>query len=766
MNSHENTDWVVHTSSNHLRHDRMIRIALALALIFGTTAVWAQSIQLSSWNSLSSLVTTRDADIDAQGTIWIATSGGVYSYASSGDIREYRNVGALQNLSTTTILCDRSRNDVIVGAEDGSLDFFNDGSSWTSVTDIIRSTQYPKRGIRDLVEHQGILYIATDFGFVTFDLTNRLFIETIDRIGTLQENTRANSIAIVNDSIWVATDSGLCVAPLGVSTLRLPSVWRIYGTNDGLPSLSISYVTSNGNTLVAASGAQLLSWNGSAFSALSTLPFPVRGLSSTNGVVYASTEDGVYADGTKMGLPWANVLLGHSSFIRNGAASIVGFVLDRGIQFTDGPALVDVKINSPLSNQFARLTIDSKGALWVATDVDPPRTGQGVAVLSEGTWYTANAFSSPTLKSNACYRVSTLRDGEVMIGTWGSGAYRSSLEDGTIVLQNYTSTNSAFQGIPNAENFVLASDAVYDRNGSIWMINEQSASTLFVKIASDDATTGYSNCVDARNNLYRAIAVDGSGTKWAGSTGGAGLVAYNDKNTGDRSDDICNVIRTSNSQLPDNVVSALRIDKTGALWIGTAKGVAVISGPGGVTNTTIPFVRRITALSALVVNDIFVDALNYKWIATTTGVYVLNEDGTSVLSIIDKNNSPLLDDNVRSVAVDDRTGIAYFGTSMGCSYVQTSSIQPSENFDLSFRPQPYSIESDGDLVIDGLAEDAEIRIMTVGGIQVNAFQARGKQTSWNGKDTRGNNVPPGVYIVHTSSPTAGSSAVGKIVVKR
>lgn len=744
----------------------MHRVLIVLTIVANTMFVSAQTIQLTAWNTLSSLRTTRDADIDAMGTIWAATSGGIYSYAVDGTIREYRNVSALQSLSTSSILCDRSREEVIVGAEDGALDILQSNSSWLNITDIKRASQYPKRGIRDLVVHNDVLYIATDFGFVTYDLDNRLFIETIDRIGSLQENTRANSIAIINDSIWVATDSGLAVAPMNVSTLRLPSIWRIYGTNDGLPSLAVSKIVAHNGSIVAACGNELFRWNGTTFTSLGSLPKPIRGLASSNGTLSASTEEGVYVDGTKLSIPWANVLLGHAALHVNGLSTTIGFVLDQGIQTWDGTEVNTITINSPLSNQFARLSIDSKGALWVATDVDPPRTGQGVAVLSDGKWTTANASTNQQLATNACYRVSSIGDGEVMVGTWGGGAYRASLESNAIQFRQYTSSNSAFQGIPNSENYVLASDAVKDRSGNIWMINEQSVSTLFVKISSNETTAGYSNCFDSRNNLYRAIAVDGAGNKWAGSTSGAGLVAYNEKGTADRADDICNVIRTSNSQLPDNVISALRIDKTGGLWIGTAKGVAVISGPTGVSNSAIPYVRRITALSAVVVNDIYVDALNYKWIATTSGVYVLNEDGTSVLSIITKSNSPLLDDNVRTVVVDDRSGIAYFGTSVGCSYVQTSSIQPTASFELAFRPQPFELDKDNEVVIDGLAEDAEILIMTTGGILVHAFQARGRQASWDGKDTRGNNVPPGVYIVHASSATAGTSAVGKVMVKR
>ncbi|MBL0320786.1 MAG: hypothetical protein IPP80_00105 [Ignavibacteria bacterium] len=69
-------------------------------------------------------------------------------------------------------------------------------------------------------------------------------------------------------------------------------------------------------------------------------------------------------------------------------------------------------------------------------------------------------------------------------------------------------------------------------------------------------------------------------------------------------------------------------------------------------------------------------------------------------------------------------------------------------------------------MIDGLAPDADIRIITSGGILVSAIQSRGRQALWDGKDVNGNLVPPGVYLVSAKSAGTNTSAVGKIAVTR
>ena len=192
----------------------------------------------------------------------------------------------------------------------------------------------------------------------------------------------------------------------------------------------------------------------------------------------------------------------------------------------------------------------------------------------------------------------------------------------------------------------------------------------------------------------------------------------------------------------------------------------MVSSPGSVTSTSLPFVRRISALSSAAVNDIVVDALNYKWVATTGGVFVLNDDGTEVLATITKASSPLLDDNVRTIAIDDQTGTVYFGTTNGCSVAQSSSIRPSAEFLIKTFPQPFRSGTDAQVTIDGLTTDADLRIMTPSGILVAAFQARGKQALWDGRDVQGELVPAGIYIISASSPTTNTSAVGKIAVTR
>lgn len=745
-------------------------IIITLFAVLLSLPCLAQEIRLSNWQTISSLYTVKSMDVDAEGACWAATTGGVVRYVpTTGAITEYRNVAALQSLDCSAMYCDRVAGDVYVGQQSGALDILRPNGTWTNIRDIRRATQYPRRSILGFARRGDTLLIATEFGIVLWDVRSEVFVATIDRIGNLEENTAVRSIVIHNDSIWAATAKGLAVAPLNVPTLRLPSVWKVLARAEGLDIDDVTFCTASADTLAVTTRRRLFLWDGARFvSALETRE-DINGLAYLDGAFEVSTSTLLYRGSDTSRLSTGGTVRGYrgqpigSQTVRLVAVEGLGF----GI-VTTGNAVEMAPIRCPSSNQFADLSIDTRGNLWVATDDNPGRGfgGQGVSWFDGLTWRTISTSNQPLLESNNCYSVSSLPDGSTWVGTWGRGALRCIPSDTGLSVEAFTFTNSSLRGVSGDSTYVLVSGARVDRYGRTWLLNEQAANQL-LSVRTENLWSARANCTNSRENVVRHMAIDLNGTVWLGGHQGLGLIAYNDRNTPGTDDDICNKLTSSNSQLPDNAISALAVDLNGALWIGTSKGLAVITSAGSVSNSSVPFVRRVSVLSsATVVSDITVDALNYKWIATTSGVYVLDPSGTEVLATITSSTSPLLDDNVRSIAVDDSTGLVYFGMIGGCSVARSSSIRPLATFDLTCYPQPFSPANDRTFVIDGLAPDSDIRITNISGTMVTALQVRGRQAIWDGTDATGNTVAPGIYIVSASSASAGTAAVAKFAVTR
>lgn len=749
---------------------RSLAIISTLFAVLTVIPAMSQEIRLSDWQTISSLYTVKAMDVDSEGACWAATTGGVVRYVpTTGVVTEYRNVGALQSLDCSAIYCDRQTGIVYVGQQDGALDILRPNGMWTSIRDIRRATQYPRRSILGFSRRGDTLLISTEFGIVLWDSRSEVFIATIDRIGNLEENTPVRSIVIRNDSIWAATGKGLAVAPLNVQTLRLPSVWKTLTTADGLDSDDVTFCAERGGALAVTTRRKLFLWDGARFTSALETRDDINGLAFIDGAFEVTTPTLLYRGFDTTRLNVTGAIRGYQA--RTIGSRIIRLVAIEGIGYgvvTSDDTVVMAPIRCPSSNQFADLSIDTRGNLWVATDDNPGRGfgGQGVSWFDGLTWKTISTANQPLLTSNNCYSVSSLPDGSTWVGTWGRGALRCTPSDTGMSIDAYSYTNSSLRGVSGDSTYVLVSAAKTDRFGRTWLLNEQAANQL-LSVRSGSSWSARANCTNSRENVVRHMAIDLNGTVWLGGHQGLGLIAYNDRNSPDAADDLCNKLTVSNSQLPDNAISALATDLNGALWIGTSKGLAVITSTGSVSNSTVPFVRRVSILSsATVVTDITVDALNYKWIATTSGVFVLDPSGTEVLATITTATSPLLDDNVRSIAVDDSTGLVYFGTIGGCSVARSSSIRPLASFDLSCYPQPFSPTNDRSFVIDGLAPDSDIKIMSISGTMVTALQVRGRQAIWDGTDALGNTVTPGIYLVSASSASAGTAAVAKFAVTR
>jgi len=215
------------------------------------------------------------------------------------------------------------------------------------------------------------------------------------------------------------------------------------------------------------------------------------------------------------------------------------------------------------------------------------------------------------------------------------------------------------------------------------------------------------------------------------------------------------------------------VDKRGDVWVGTGLGVNVISNTNEITSssTNDPSLRisSVFTLRQQSINDIAVDPLNQKWVATNQGLLLVNSDGSRLLAAYDSKNSPILSDIVVSVAVDDNAGIVYVGTDKGLTSFETPFTKPLEAFDeLFIYPNPYVV-TDGSklLTIDGLVRDSDIKILTIDGKLVAEFSSPGGRTaSWDGRDVDGNLINSGVYIVVAFDSEGNNAITGKVAVFR
>ena len=70
----------------------------------------------------------------------------------------------------------------------------------------------------------------------------------------------------------------------------------------------------------------------------------------------------------------------------------------------------------------------------------------------------------------------------------------------------------------------------------------------------------------------------------------------------------------------------------------------------------------------------------------------------------------------------------------------------------------------GSVGIQGLAQDAIVKITTVSGALVRELQAQGSIATWDGRNQAGQAVSVGVYLLFSASADGAETYVGKLAV--
>ena len=257
---------------------------------------------------------------------------------------------------------------------------------------------------------------------------------------------------------------------------------------------------------------------------------------------------------------------------------------------------------------------------------------------------------------------------------------------------------------------------------------------------------------------------------------GGGLLVYDYKNTPSSTGDDRFIILRKNNNLPTEVVVSSNLDKNDDLWIGTANGLRVISNPSSIISEdnpqTSPIIIEENGLGEELFRDssvlqIEVDAGNQKWVSIDGGgVFYLNSTGEQTLKHFTKENSPLPNNSITDIKVNNASGKVYFVTLDGVMVYQGDVLDVSENFgDVLVYPNPvvYS-KYKGNVNIRGLAEKTNIRITDAAGNLVHQAVSRGGYYEWNLNNQRGVRVASGIYFLLMTNSDGTDTATAKIAV--
>ena len=284
-------------------------------------------------------------------------------------------------------------------------------------------------------------------------------------------------------------------------------------------------------------------------------------------------------------------------------------------------------------------------------------------------------------------------------------------------------------GLPNL------SQLMYDHQGLIWFVNNNwTLPALYCYQSENDAIKAYENLVNQDGTTInaqdgvRCVAEDAEHSIWVGSSGGPCMLERKEINNNGGVFTQVKVPRNDGTDYADYLLAGIDI------------------------------------------MCLAIDGGNRKWFGTNgNGVYLISSDNMKEIHHFTSENSKLLSNIVKSIAINPTTGEVFFGTDNGlCSYF-SDATKPNDEMtkdNVWAYPNPVEPSYTGPITVTGLSFDADVKILSSNGVVINEGRSNGGTFVWDGCDKKGRRVNSGVYMVVTATNNGEKGTVCKIAVIR
>ncbi len=725
----------------------MRKTTLILLILFCFQSVYSAT---GNWTTYTNMNTAFQL-LSVGNKIYAATCGGI-AILDTGNL-SYSKMTNAQGLGGITINClayDTSGY-LWFGSNNGKLSKYNLSNQAWKIYDF-EDAGGQKMVLKEISVDGDQFWIASNLGVSLFlrDKNEGEIKETYKNFGTLVSPLEARAVFLKAGQVWVGTSAGVAFANKFDPNLLDPSRWVSINqtSGKGLTNHTINSMADWKDTLFLATQSGVFKFNSSdtsfSFSGLNGIM--VRELKVKDTLFFAVTNNGVYQyqDSVWVAVPNFNLTTTDLNSVEIDSVNNlwVGSTAKGLFKFLSS-SWQNLLIPGPLSNVFIDLAFDSQGNLACANDVF------GASVLDvNNNWLNIDTLNTQFVT------VGVDKQDNIWLGSWGKGAYKLT-SAGT--LSNYNHTNTPLKPVTGSNNFVVVSSISIDEDGNVWLANrEASDGTVLVTLQAGTSSTWtvFKKSDGLKSNVitYPSPVLAAEGHVWLGYID-QGLDDLNYNFTLSKNDDF--LVNYPSSQFNFAGITAVAVDKIGLAWIGTTSGLYKLDRDGFITGIPI-------APLGLLVNSIGIDERNNKWIGTSFGLGVLDEN-ENLSQILTTDNSPLADNYVNQVEINQKNGEVWIATRNGLSKYESGIVAAQSFTEIRPYPNPLVISGFGEKVtFDKLPFGAKIRIYNLAGELVASLNS-GNQ--WNGANDKGELVASGVYLFFVFEPN-GRHHTGKIAVVR
>lgn len=704
-----------------------------------------------------------------------------------GAIKTTTTIDGLSGEDITSIYHSIAFKKTLVGYANGLLIVINDADGTTrKVVDIINKSISPNiKKINHVMEYDGIAYLSCDFGIVQYNLKTLEFGDTYF-IGDNGAQISVQQTTIFQNRIYAATFiEGIRTAAIDNPNLNDFNQWTKLDSNGW------TAVEALGNVMISVSNTGYLHrFQGGNF-------VPVRGYGE---VSVDCRKSGNYFIVTTPG----NVYIYNEALIQTAVIPIARLAIPTAA-FTcatiiDDTVFVGTVVNglfsAPLNNLsvFEPLSPDgplmnaafsikaTNNSLWTVyggydRQYNPSNYNgssikeYGLSRFSAGKWL--NTPYEDLLGAKALVRIAIHPNNENI-------AYVSSYYNGLLKIENdqatvlYNNSNSGLESpVANSSINIRIDGTAFDQAGNLWVANRGVEKGLKVMLGNNNWQSYDLRPVLSSTGIYGRMLIDKNGTKWIG-TRDDGIIGFNE-NYGTLPKSI--TLAEAKGELPSSYISSFAIDNRNQLWIGTDKGLRVLSSVDAFFSEEQMAPERIVIeegenfeelMYLKYITDIVVDGSNNKWIGTLdAGVFYLSSDGQKTIYQFTIDNSPLPSNSINDIDINGSTGEVFFATPKGIISFNGISTAASDNLSNVFvYPNPVRPGFAGTVKISGLMDKANVKIADIEGNLVFETITEGGTIEWDTTAFGKYKVASGVYMILISAEDGIETKVKKVMIIR
>ncbi len=739
--------------------------------------------------------------------IFAVSEGALFSVDKlDGGVEFYSKLSGLNGADISIMKYDKNSKQLLIIYSNGNIDIMSSGGIY-NIPDLFNKQMSASKNVNQITFYQDKAYLSCDFGIIVLNIQKKEIAETY-YIGPNASEVKVLSTTIHNGQIYALTSTTIFSASISDPSLINYATWKVVSNLPGFGNFQM--INSFAGSLFLLRGGKMYQQlNDNTWTAY--LPnLTVTNFNTNNGRMKIFSANSVNLIDDQLNVKSIADLgtISDAEYdISNNtywfAANSFG-VISYQQNNANSPTISYYKPDGPAVNLPWSMTFSGQklfvvpGGRWGAQNKQPGSVMNFDNI--SGSWTNINA---PDIQSQTGHPFLDLMNVAVdpttnptdsvhyFVTSYGSGVYEFK---GSRLINWYNHLNSTLETIIPADpyNYIRVDGAVVDKQGNLFVANSGVADGIQLRMANGTwKKMSYSVASQMPTLGSILISNQNPNQKWVIAVRSqTGLIVFDDNGTPDNMSDDKSIYlkqfiypETDNNNhtilnaFTPSSVRCIAQDKNGVIWVGTDQGPFLFSNLSNVFNSDytcsrVKIPRNDSTgqadylLSSENIKSIAIDGANRKWIGTeSSGVYLMSDNGQQTIQHFTVSNSPLLSNDILSIAINPVTGEVFFGTGQGIVSYQSDASEAGDSFgDVYAYPNPVRQNYNGIITITGLVANTQVKITDLNGNLVCQTVSNGSIATWDGKDVHGRKVNTGIYLAICVNSDGTQNAITKIMV--